>query len=175
MFTTLQVMQVQETHDLASSRLQAAYRPASSTTANTWKYLPIHWLEHCQRVDSHFSGFQVEFESAIAIHPSNPRFQLSDLPIALMSSGQGKSLTVTLGEAITAIEVWLLGSEAITVSALNDNGDRTETVRTQDVSNDETAVQLSAQGVTVETRSASTIRIDSRSPFLLTRFAIQQT
>jgi hypothetical protein len=166
-------MQVQDIHNLASYCGPAVKRPVTSATASPWTYLPIHWLEHCQKVDRQFANLQVEFESAIAVQPSNPRFQVGHLPIAIMSPDQGKLLNVTVGKTIKAVEMWLMGSRSVTVSALDKTGHCVAIARTQDL-DDETIPRLSAQRITLETQAADAIRLDSKSPFVLTRFAIQK-
>jgi hypothetical protein len=166
-------MQVQDIDNLAPLRSQTSSWSAPSEATHRWKCLPFHWLEHCQRVDSQFLGFQVEFESAIAIHPSNPRFQIGNLPIALMAPRKGNHLKVNVGINVNSVEVWVVGNRSVAVSTLDDQGHCIAMRQTQDFSETESISKLTAQSVVINTQSVSTLCIDSRSPFILTRFAIQ--
>lgn len=168
-------MQVQDLEKLAPSLLQAAELPAPFTSPQRWRYLPIHWLQHCESVDTQFVGFQVQFESAIAICPSNPRFYIGDAAIAIMSPLQGNQLRMHVGKAVTAIEVWLMGGQSVTLSALDEGGHCVAIAHTCPAPETINNSPLVAHKVTLDTHAADTVLLNSKLPFILTRLALQQT
>lgn len=158
---------------LASSiSTSGARQPLASPPAQAWHTVPLHWLEHCQRVDTQFSGFHIQFDSAIAIRPSNPRFQLADLPVALMPSGSGQHLKATIDASVKTIEIWLVGSAAVTVSALDKAGHCLAMAQTEADQTTADDTHLIAQKITLATAIATTIRVTSKLPFMMTRVAL---
>ena len=166
-------MQVQDLNNLASSLLQAPDLPAPSASVKTRKYLPLHWLAPFTRVDTQFSGYQVTFEAAIALRPSNPRFRIGNVPLALMSPDQGKTLIVNIGTTVNRLEIGLIGGKAITATALNAAGDGTAITQTPNSDGDEHNSRFYPHRVILETGAAETVRLDSTSPFMLTRLGIE--
>lgn len=166
-------MQVQDLQRLASSLLQAPDLPAPSASVKTFKYLPLHWLDPFVRVDTQFSGFKVTFESAIAFHPSNPRFYRGDRPLALMSPDQGKTLKINIASTVNKIEIWLVGGKSIMATALNEAGQCVAIAQTPDSEDDKENCQLYPRKVTLETGTAKVVHLDSTSPFMLTRLGVE--
>lgn len=147
-------------------------QPLTPPISQPWHTVPLHWLDHCQRVDTQFAGFHIQFDSAIAIRPSNPRFQIADLPIALMPPGSGQHLKATIGASVKKIEIWLVGSAAVTVSALDQTGHCLAMAQTQAGQTNADNTHLLAQRITLETAIATTLRVTSKLPFMMTRVAL---
>ncbi len=152
---------------------QLSQQPLAPVSAEGWQCLPLHWFEHCQSIDTQFAGFHITFESAIAIRPSNPRFQIADLSVALMPTGSGKYLKASVGEPVQGIELWLIGSAAVTISALDEGGHCLTMAKTQANLMTPENTHLMAQRARLETTSADSIRFDSKQPFILTRVALK--
>ena len=167
-------MQAQDIAKLMPRLLPSPHRQKQATAApaQSRKYLPIHWLENYEPVNTQFSRFQVEFEAAIAVRPSNPRFQGGDLPNAIMACPQGLSLKAKIGPDIQQVEIWVVGSRAATVSALDEQGHCVAIAQTAKPIRHPDELAYPAQSVVVDTHSACALRIDSKFPFLLTRLAL---
>ncbi|WP_204137849.1 hypothetical protein [Halomicronema sp. CCY15110] len=164
------------------------HTPAIGTTAtihrsvipevSPWQRLPLQQLTNYERIDHQFSGHQVWFESAIALRPSNPAFQARESTLTLMSQARDTGLKVTLGEAITEIDFGFISSAPLTISCLDAQGHCVALwqadLDAQPTTLTKTAGRPMAQGVSLDTRGTKTVRIDSRAPFVLTRFWIKQ-
>jgi hypothetical protein len=167
-------MQVQDLNHLASSRLQAPGLPAPSASVNSRIDVPLHWLEPFVRVDTQFSGFKVTFDSAIALRPSNPRFHIGDRPLALMSPNQGKTLKINIACTVSQLEMWLVGGQSITATALDAAGQCVAIAQTPNSDIHEGKVQFYPQKLALGTSAAEAVHLSSISPFMLTRLRVEQ-
>lgn len=142
-----------------------------------WQCLPLQQLTNFEVIHQQFAAQQVWFESAIVLRPSNPAFQVDDTALTLMAHAPDKGFKVTLGSAVTEVDFGFISSAPLTISSLNDQGHclaifkASPEVTSQSGQADEGPV---IQGVTLNTRGAKSLRIDSRSPFVLTRFWVKQ-
>lgn len=167
-------MQVQEINSLAQLASETATLPDPSQERACSNCIPMSWLRQFDRVDSQFSSLQVWFESAIALYPSNPKFQADLSPVALMPTQQGRSLKATLGSCITKIEVTLTGDQSIMLSILDNEGHCVASTQTETKprSNHQDLDQYEPQKIVLETKGSKHLRIDSRAPFIITHFAV---
>lgn len=166
-------MQVQDIDKFAPFAPKVFSPQNYSTVEKDWGCLPFHWLSQFDRIDSQFSSFQVWFEDAIALHPSNPRFLVGDEDLAIMPTCRSKVLNIKLGKAITQVQLWLSGSAPVRVSAF-DKGDRcVATVQTPELLETGENLKYPAQLATLDIQNASYLRIDSKSPYILTRFFLK--
>ena len=166
-------MQVQTIDTLANAVLRPPVlqsEPALSQWG--WHCLPLHWLENFAPVAAQFTPWQVQFEGAIAIRPSNPRFQTMADALVIMPNQAGKSLKVNLGPTIDEIDLWVVGSEAVTVSLLDAVGHCVAVATTTPAPTAPNPITYPTQRLTLDTHNAHRVRIDSRSPFILTHVAV---
>ncbi|MDB9529170.1 hypothetical protein PN498_24470 [Oscillatoria sp. CS-180] len=166
-------MQVQEIDNLAPLGSYDSSQQEQETDKNARRRLPIDWLEKFERVESQFSSLHVQFESAIALCPSNFRFQSESVSLAIMPMHQGRSLKVSLKSFVSDIEVVLVGSQAINLSALNNDGHCVAKAQTEVPPDVEGDTQYVPQRIVLDTQGASVVRIDSRSPFIMTDFTLK--
>ncbi|MBE7382926.1 MAG: hypothetical protein F6J95_016110 [Leptolyngbya sp. SIO1E4] len=141
-----------------------------------WRSLPIARLKVFERVAAQFMRFGVHFEDAIAARPSNPRFLTDERCTVVMPTGQCRSFKVNLAHPIRQMRFWVVGSQAITISALNRQGHCVAMAKTEIEPHEATAVhkRYAEQGMTIKTGTANVVRIDSKAPFVLTRCEVQQ-
>ncbi|MGD1943724.1 MAG: hypothetical protein ACFB0G_20710 [Leptolyngbyaceae cyanobacterium] len=170
-------MLVQEIDSLTSSVWPAARVPQAAP-AQPWRCLPIKALNNFEWVDRQFAAYQVWFESAIAVRPSNPQFHASDRSIALMPASHEHSLKISVGEAVTEIDIGLISSRPVTLSLLDDQGHcralvNTITLPSTPVEQSATDPKYPIQGITLNTHNATTLRIDAKEPFIMTHFLLK--
>ncbi|MEO0987132.1 MAG: hypothetical protein AAFY20_16495 [Cyanobacteria bacterium J06639_14] len=138
-----------------------------------WRLLPIAYLDNFEKMASQFASLGLRFEDAIALRPSNPRFLNESGSMIIMPMGRNRSLKVKVEKSIPKMHLWLVGSQEITVSTLNAHGHCTAMAETSKVSRIEDDESYPEQSLTVDTRMAKVLHIDSKAPFVLTRFAIK--
>ena len=162
---------------LTSPVLPAAKQP-SAPTARDWRCLPIKALNNFEWVDRQFAAYQVWFESAIAVRPSNPQFHGDDRSIVLMPAPCEQGIKISVGEAVTEIEIGLISSQPVALSLLDAQGHCRALVNT--IASPATSVEQSApdpkyptQGITLRTGNATTLRIDAKEPFIMTHFLLK--
>ena len=175
--SSLKPMPVQEIDSLTSSTLPVAGQPQPATL-QPWRCLPIKSLNNFEWVDRQFAAYQVWFESAIALRPSNPQFHGSDRSIVLMPASQEHSLKISVGEAVTEIEIGLISSQPVTLSLLDAQGHcralvNTITMPSTPVEHNDNDPKYPTQGITLRTGNATTLRIDAKEPFIMTHFLLK--
>ncbi len=145
----------------------------SSLFSVSWQTLPIAKLDGYTTVDQQFLPLGLIFQDAIALRPSNPRFTQLGNPVVLMPVGQCRGLKVQVHVPIQSIDLGLMGSKGVTVSALNEQGHCVAIAQTQDI--DPTTVEhiFPEQFLRLDVSTVQTLRIESKAPFLLTRFAFE--
>ena len=168
-------MLAQTTQDKPPSALiQVPVFQSPPRTELRWRLLPIAYLDNFECITSQFASFGLKFEDTIALRPSNPRFLNKVGPRVLMPVGQQRSFKVKLEKATTHVHLWLMGSREITVSTLNAQGHCIAVAETSKVSGTNAHEPYQEQSLTLETRMAKVIHIDSKAPFVATRFAVKQ-
>ncbi|MEM0980118.1 MAG: hypothetical protein AAGH78_07570 [Cyanobacteria bacterium P01_H01_bin.58] len=138
-----------------------------------WRILPIAQLHTFELVSRQFSPFGIFFEDTIALRPSNPRFSLPNCPMVLMPKGRCKGCKIHLQDVASAIDLGLIGSKKITVSALDDKGYCVAVAKTDAISS--TAVQHAypEQFVRLKAGHATTLRLEAKAPFVITHFSFE--
>lgn len=140
----------------------------------SWDFLKIAQLNNFELVSDQFSGLGVFFDDAIAVRPSNPRFQDSEYRTVLMATNQGKSLKVSVSTRVIQTHLWIVGSQATFVSALNEQGHCVAVGKTLAARPGQTSSPYLEQSVIIDTSTAKSIRVDSKSPFVITQLAVKQ-
>lgn len=165
--------------DQQPPRSESSIAAQISVLPSLWRCLPLQQLANFEVIHQQFAAQQVWFESAIALRPSNPMFQVADEPLTLMAHARDTGLKITLGGHITEIDFGFISNEPLMISCLDDQGhclaifkDATRVGPAQE----ETAYPETPtiRGISLDTRGAKTLRIDSRAPFVLTRFWVKQ-
>lgn len=170
----LSAMQVQEINHLTELASETAALTEHRQERAQTKYIPMGCLNEFDPVDSQFATFQVWFGSAIALYPSNPKFQSGISSVALMPTQQGRSLKVTLGNNVAKVEVTATGSQPVVLSTLDAQGYCVTSTQTQAelrLKND-LLTQYTPKKVVLDTVGSQHLRIDSRAPFIITHFAV---
>ncbi|NER81717.1 MAG: hypothetical protein F6K42_19575 [Leptolyngbya sp. SIO1D8] len=171
----MRTMLIQDTWDrFASTFVQVPVLRNFYRKEQSWCLLPTSYLNNFEPVINQFAPFGLKFEGAIALYPSNPRFSKSDCLVTIGSVGHCKSLKITLEKSVRQLHFWLVGSESITISALNTQGHCVAAAHTNIAPAYDLDQPCPRQEVTINTRAASVIRIDSKAPFVLTRCAVKQ-
>ncbi|MEM6838567.1 MAG: hypothetical protein AAF609_17140 [Cyanobacteria bacterium P01_C01_bin.120] len=150
----------------------------ADSTSN-WQCLPLHKLTNFELVDHQFASLQVGFESAIALRPSNPRFQIDESSLILMAFYHKAGIKIHLGQAVAAIDMGFISVEPLVISALDADGHCLSIIKTAELPASPKPLpgdttQRCSQDVMLDTHGAKTLRIDSVAPFVLTRFWINQ-
>ncbi|MEO1094277.1 MAG: hypothetical protein AAFX01_05200 [Cyanobacteria bacterium J06638_28] len=149
---------------------QQSYLPAVS-----WKTLPIAQLHNFESVNRQFAPFGVRFDDTIALYPSNPRFSLPNCPIVLMPKGRCKGCKIHLQDAVSAIDLGLIGSKQITISALDDKGYCVAVAQTEAISPVAVKQVYPEQFVRLQAGNAKTLRLEAKAPFVMTHFSFETT
>ena len=168
-------MLAQETQDKPSASFPtvpifAAQQPAKPN----WRLLPIGYLSNFEYITGQFAAFGLKFEDAIALRPSNPRFLHAVGPRVLMSASRRRTLQVNVLKPIPSMHLWLMGSEEISVSTLDAQGNCTAVAETSKMFSFDADDPYVEQSVTLDTRATKTLLIDSKAPFVITRLAVKQ-
>ena len=170
--------------DTATAPAAAANRsPADRPVATArplahWSCLPLQRLNNFELIHHQFAAQHIWFDSAIALRPSNPAFQTDESVLTLMPYACDHSLKVQLGRAIDEVDFGYMGSAALTISCLDDQGHCVAIVKTAENSSPPQLPEAEPsrheiQGITLNTSSARTLRIHSTAPFVLTRFWVK--
>lgn len=130
---------------------------------------PVDWLENFETLDSQLSAFGLTFERAIAFRPSNPRFYPGSDNLVIMPDHQSRFLRISVSKSTSQINLWVMGSQVITASALSARGRCVKTVRTSEPEIDDATQVYPQQLISLDTRYIKTIRIESKAPFILAR------
>ncbi|MGF1520937.1 MAG: hypothetical protein ACFBSF_01285 [Leptolyngbyaceae cyanobacterium] len=169
-------MLAQEIQDKPPSSLtQVPFFSSRPKVKPCWRLLPIEYLSNFEYITGQFAAFGLKFEDAIAFRPSNPRF-LGDRvdPRFLMSASRSRTLKVKVLKATSSMHLWLMGSEVITVSTLDDQGRCTSVAETARTLCADTYDPYTEESLTLDTRTTETLLIDSKAPFVITQFAVKQ-
>lgn len=160
---------------------RASVRSSESPTRHLsrWSCLPLQQLNNFDLVSYQFADQQVWFDAAIALRPSNPYFQAGESSLTLMADTPTASFKVRLGQDITEVDFGYISSAPLTITCLDDQGHCVAIVKTTkpapklqpQVSESQ---QYAIQGIALNTGNATTLRIDSTAPFVLTRFWVKQ-
>lgn len=168
-------MLAQETWDVPPPTLiQAPIFQPQLKAGQSWRLLPIVYLDNFERITGQFASFGLQFENVIAFCPSNPRFMTGVSHKVLMPSGHNKGFKVDIEADVSFVHLWLIGSQEITVSTLNVKGHCIATAETPKIAHTGSNDPYPEQSLTIETRMAKTLCIDSKAPFTVTRFAVRQ-
>ncbi|MEM1310941.1 MAG: hypothetical protein AAGF98_15860 [Cyanobacteria bacterium P01_H01_bin.153] len=152
---------------------------AIADAASSWHCLPLHTLANFELVNHQFASQQVCFESAIALRPSNPRFQINKSSLTLMAFYHKAGLKIDIGPAIAELDVGFISVEPLIISTLDADGHCVSIVKTAELPalpqpEPGKPNQHFIQGVTLAAHGVKTLRIHSMAPFVLTRFWINQ-
>ena len=82
----------------------------TSDLTSPWQCLPLQQLTNFEMVHHQFAAQQVWFESAIALRPSNPAFQVDDASLTLMAHARDRGFKVALGERIVNLKGRIRGT-----------------------------------------------------------------
>ena len=145
------------------------------TTQLDWQILPIAYLCNFEPIVSQFQPFGLQFEDAIAIRPSNPSFLAGAGGIAIMPIGRCSGFKVYFENVVSETSLWLVGSQPVSVSCLNAQGHCVTKVQTVTASSHEPHRSYPERSIVVNTRATKVLRVDSKAPFIVTRFAIKRT
>ena len=168
-------MLAQETWDVPPSTLvQAPIFQPQLRAEQSWRLLPIPYLHNFERITGQFASFGLHFENVIAFFPSNPRFLNEARDKVLMPAGQSKSLKVSVEATVSHIHLWMMGSQEITVSLANANENPVSVTETSRLASTDIHEPYAEQNLTIETRTAKTLCLHSKAPFVVTRFAVKQ-
>ena len=157
--------------------LESAIAPDVSARSSVWHCLPLQQLTNFEVIHQQFAAQQVWFESAIALRPSNPAFQVDESSLTLMGYAQAKGLKVTLGDSITEVDFGFISNQPLIISCLDDQGHCLAMLKAtteEATQSEQDSLEPLVQGVTLNTRGARTLRIDACAPFVVTRFWVKQ-
>lgn len=91
-----------------------------------------------------------------------------------MSATRSRTLKIRVLKDISFMHLWLVGSEDITVSTLDTKGHCTATAETSKMPYADAHNPYPEQSLTLDTRTTEILLIDSKAPFVITRFAVKQ-
>jgi len=149
-------------------RQASGFSPAR-TAKTTWKLLPITWLENFERIDTQFAIFGFHFSDAIALQPSNPKFSAMGDRQVIMPERQGRQMQIDLQQSPPRMHLWFLSSQSVTVSALNEQGNCVAMAKTQASPMRDSQQRYGEQNIIIATHNATSLRITSRAPFVMTQ------
>jgi hypothetical protein len=162
------------TKNLAPTPMQVPHLHPRRSVVREWRLLPIVWLENFERVTDQFAAFGVGFADAIAVRPSNPRFSPATNAIQVMPCNRRKSIKMSLSRPVTQLQLSLMGSTPITVSAFNAEGHCVALAETATPVLSEHQPHYPEQTLTLDTKTAAFICLESKVPFMLTRLAFKR-
>lgn len=151
----------------------------SKTTSYQWQCLAIQGLRNFEKVHQQFVASGITFEGAIAVRPSNPRFQLHAGALTIIPACNRNGIKVDLSPRVAQINLGFINSQAITFALLSAEKHCIASVKVPPSPQFSVphSIELSGpdlQGITLDTDTAVTLRIESPSPFTLGRFWVKQ-
>lgn len=98
----------------------------SISAAAAWQLQPVYLefedLVEFDRVEHQYACLGIHFTGAIAIRPSNPIFIPSSGAMVLMPSHAQQGITVDFRQPISLIRAIVVGTQPVTLKALDTNG-----------------------------------------------------
>jgi hypothetical protein len=149
----------------------------SSDASDNWQLAHFRGLSNYELVTRQYLPLGVEFENAIALRPSNPRFIRTTRNPVLMPRAGHPGFTMRLQPSVAGFQISVMGCKPVIVSVLNSAGDCIAHGQTEgfDLSKLPTDVPLPEQVLAFDVKAAAEVWVSSRSPFTLTHFGVRRS
>ncbi len=155
-------------------------RPRSTVTRLTlplpnWQTLSFEAMAPYEPIAHQYDPLGITIQDGIVVWPSNPQFILGDRrPVLLPSQGPHRGLTLTLQQTLETLQLWVMGSQPITVIALDGDGHCLTCGHTRDLSPTAQSAPLGQQMVQLQGHGVARIHLSSPAPFVVNQVRVQR-
>lgn len=145
--------------------------------SGSWQTLELQRLNNYERVTGQYAALGLHFENAIALQPSNELFMQRGRQRAIMATGNRPQLKFKLDAAILKLQLAVMGTQPVRLSALDGSGFCIAEGETQGVAADfpqQAHAVVPEQFLSIDAGNVRTLVLTSKAPFLMTWLTVQR-
>ncbi|WP_008318747.1 hypothetical protein [Leptolyngbya sp. PCC 6406] len=149
--------------------------PENRRRSAPWHLISFDNTLPYEAITQQYYPLGITVQGGIAVRPSNPQFIPGQRQPVLMPTRGNRGLNLQITQPLVQMEIQLLGSQPVTLVALNGEGHCLALAQTQEQPPREGDAPLVEQGILLQTRGISRIYLESRAPFVVTQIRVQRS
>ncbi len=162
-------------HTRVESPPQIPASPENRRLSAPWHRISFENTLPYEAIAQQYYPLGITVQGGIAVRPSNPQFIPGQRQPVLMPTKGNRGLILHTSQPLAQMEIRILGSQPVTLIALNGEGHCLALAHTQEQPLRDGDAPLTEQDVVLQTHSVSRIYLESHAPFVVTQMRVQRS